>query len=84
MFGAAQLIGARPRHADCLCRDIDEAGIGERFDEAALLLFGPAVGARSDRLLIYELGAGEILFWKGIHVSPNATGIIPSFKRALN
>lgn len=43
MRGAAEAIGSLPRHADRPRRDIDEASIGERLDEAALLLLGPAV-----------------------------------------
>jgi hypothetical protein len=44
MRGPAQATGALARHADGLRRDIDEAGIGQRLDEAALLLLGPAIG----------------------------------------
>ncbi len=47
MGGAAEAVGGLPRHADGLGGLADEAGIGKRFDEAPLLLLGPAVGART-------------------------------------
>lgn len=44
--GAAQAIGARLRHADCLDRRLDRSQVGERLDEAPLLVGRPAIRTR--------------------------------------